>query len=270
MEQAIVDGGTGVSAAEEESKANAIHAKEKRKQRAFLELKNERRLLQALNVVEVTKPKPCSLMARCSPSPLAGRVVERAQGGCRAQGPDAGACTPLHAVGRVLRPLACCVCVCVCPRVLLMAAESEGVARGCGWHEVLVEPNQGIWSLQVAHSPGACAGQHQDRGGQPQCSPARPCIASHGESAACSAARLGGTHVAVWQTARDKSRHALIAIVAERDVLLEVGCFLRHCLLHSARVLHRCSRLTWCRVVVCACGCVCVCVAGPPSCLGQG
>jgi len=71
MEQAIVDGGTGVSAAEGESKANAIHAKEKRKQRAFLELKNERRLLQALNVVEVTKPKPCSLMARCSPSPLA-------------------------------------------------------------------------------------------------------------------------------------------------------------------------------------------------------
>ena len=66
--------------------------------------------------------------------------------------------------------------------------------------------------------------------------------------------------MAVWQTARDKSRHALIAIVAERDVLLEVGCFLRHCLLHSARVLHRCSRLTWCRVVVCACGCVCVCV----------
>ena len=118
MEQAIVDGGTGVSAAEEESKANAIHAKEKRKQRAFLELKNERRLLQALNVVEVTKPKPCSLMARCSPSPLAGRVVERAQGGCRAQGPDAGACTPLHAV-RVESsdrwPVACvCVCVSAC------------------------------------------------------------------------------------------------------------------------------------------------------------
>ena len=127
----------------------------------------------------------------------------------------------------------------------------------------------------------------QDRGGQPQCSPARPCIASHGESAACSAARLGGTHMAVWQTARDKSRHALIAIVAERDVLLEVGCFLRHCLLHSARVLHRCSRLTWCRVVVCACGCVCMglsrcpghcqCVCPVPCCwlppvlsIGQG